>query len=103
MYFLKRRVLTWRRNVIIESDLRTLLGLLRKEPLITWVCFIVGAKQELLEKMMLEQVTSEVDKEFNPDPEPTDYNSVTHKDFDRPGFESVKPSPTAVSMPSVLS
>ena len=52
---------------------------------------------------MLEQVSSEVDKEFNPDPEPVDFNSVTHKDFDVPGFVSVKPSPTAVSIYSLTS
>ena len=46
---------------------------------------------------MLEQINQEVDKEFNPEPEPVDFKSVSHKDFDRPGFESIKPTPTAVS------
>lgn len=56
-----------------------------------------GAKQELLEKMIYEQVSQEVHKEFNPEPEPINYNSVTHQDFNVGDFESVKPAPTAVS------
>lgn len=54
-----------------------------------------GTKAEALEKMLYEKVSQEVHDEFNPPPEPTEFKSVTHKDFNIDTFESMKPAPTA--------
>ncbi|CAH1795783.1 unnamed protein product [Owenia fusiformis] len=55
-----------------------------------------GSKAEALEQMLYEQVSQEVHNEFNPPPAPTEFKSVTHKDFNIDTFESKKPAPTAV-------
>ncbi|KAL5004232.1 hypothetical protein ScPMuIL_017688 [Solemya velum] len=56
----------------------------------------VGKKQELLEQMLLEQVSKEVfGSELSPNPpEPTDFKSVTGGDFIVEGFVHKKPEPT---------
>lgn len=54
-----------------------------------------GSKREALEKMLYEQISQEVHEEFNPPPDPIDYKSVTHNDFNKDDFVSEKPKPTA--------
>ncbi|XP_077989002.1 sperm-associated antigen 8-like [Glandiceps talaboti] len=55
---------------------------------------IVGKKQQMLEKMLYEQMSQQVHEEFNPPPPEPEYVSVTKKDFTVEGFVSVSPEPT---------
>ncbi|XP_062599110.1 sperm-associated antigen 8-like [Saccostrea cucullata] len=57
---------------------------------------LVGKKEELQKLMLLEKVGREVfSDELNPpQPEPTDFRSITMKDFNKPEFVSKKPVPT---------
>ncbi|KAL3866082.1 hypothetical protein ACJMK2_043420 [Sinanodonta woodiana] len=57
---------------------------------------ITGRKEELMKQMFLEQVVQEVFKDdLNPSPpEPTDYRSVTMKDFNKEDFVHRPPQPT---------
>lgn len=54
-----------------------------------------GSKAEMLEQMLYQQISQEVHAEFNPEPEPVDYKSVTHADYNKDEFVSHKPKPTA--------
>ncbi|XP_033750691.1 sperm-associated antigen 8-like [Pecten maximus] len=57
---------------------------------------LVGKKEELMKQMLLEKVSQEVfrDDINPPEPETTDFRSVTMKDFNKEEFKHVKPAPT---------
>ncbi|XP_074651231.1 sperm-associated antigen 8-like [Tubulanus polymorphus] len=46
----------------------------------------MGKKKELLMQMIYDQASKEVHEEFNPPPEPTEFKSVTQKDFNIDDF-----------------
>ncbi|VDI84225.1 sperm-associated antigen 8-like isoform X1 [Mytilus galloprovincialis] len=57
---------------------------------------LMGKKEQMMREMFFEKVGREV---FNEEleasqPEPTDFRSVTNKDFNIEGFKSVRPQPT---------
>lgn len=57
---------------------------------------LMGKKEELMRQMYFEKVGKEVfcEELEASQPEPTDFRSVTMKDFNIEGFKSVRPAPT---------
>lgn len=57
---------------------------------------LMGKKEDLMRQMYMEQVVQDVFKDdINPpQPEPTDFRSVTMADYNKPEFKHVPPAPT---------
>nr|CAB3266509.1 sperm-associated antigen 8-like [Phallusia mammillata] len=53
-----------------------------------------GKKEELVEKMLYNQVGEQTHREFNPPPPATEFLTIKQQDFDKPDFVSTVPPPT---------